>query len=112
MCKEGVISVFIGYNKSMKQISLGDVQHLAQLSSLQLSDAEIDDLQEDISNILKYVEQLGELDTTGVEPTYQVTDLENVWRDDVVLENEVNREQLLALAPESLEGHVKVPKVL
>jgi len=59
----------------MTQISRDDVQHLAQLSSLQLSNKEIDDLQVDIGNILGYVEQLSRLDTTGIEPTYQVTDL-------------------------------------
>lgn len=96
----------------MTDISREDVQHLAQLSSLQLSDSETDDLGRDIDNILKYVEQLGELDTSGVEPTYQVTDLENVWRDDSVVESKVSREQLLSLSPESLNSHVKVPKVL
>ena len=96
----------------MTQISRDDVLHLAQLSSLQLSDDEIDDLQEDIGNILGYVQQLGELDTSGVEPTYQVTDLENVWRDDVVIDDRISREQLLELSPESLNHQVKVPKVL
>ena len=104
--------VFIGYNIYMTQISRDDVQHLAQLSNLQLTDPELDSLQVDIANILKYVEQLGELDTSGVEPTYQVTDLENVWRDDTVIEEKTTRKQLLALAPESTEDQVKVPKVL
>ncbi len=96
----------------MTQILRDDVLHLAQLSSLQLADNEIDSLQTDIGNILGYVEQLSELDTTGVEPTYQVTDLENVWRDDSVIDYGVSREQLLALAPESHLNQVKVPKVL
>lgn len=96
----------------MTKISRDDVQHLAQLSSLQLSDDEVDGLQADISNILGYVAQLDELDTTGVEPTYQVTDLQNVWRDDVVADSPVSREQLLALSKESIDHQVKVPKVL
>jgi aspartyl-tRNA(Asn)/glutamyl-tRNA(Gln) amidotransferase subunit C len=96
----------------MTQISRDDVLHLAQLSSLQLSDTEIDDLQKDLGNILRYVEQLSELDTSGVEPTYQVTDLENVWRDDVIIDDKVTREQLLSLSTESLNHQVKVPKVL
>ncbi len=96
----------------MTVISRDDVQHLAQLSSLQLTDDELDGLQSDISNILGYVEQLGELDTTGVEPTYQVTGLENVWRDDSVVVSDVTREQLLALSTESANHQVKVPKVL
>jgi aspartyl-tRNA(Asn)/glutamyl-tRNA(Gln) amidotransferase subunit C len=96
----------------MTQISRDDVQHLAQLSSLQLSDDELDNLKVDIENILGYVQQLSELDTEGVEPTYQVTDLENVWRDDSIIDSHVSREQLLALAPESAANQVKVPKVL
>ena len=96
----------------MIQISRDDVLHLAGLSNLQLSDDEIDALQTDIGNILGYVEQLGELDTTGVIPTYQVSGLENVWRDDVVIEDGVTREELLQLAPESAANQIKVPKVL
>lgn len=96
----------------MTQISRNDVLHLAQLSSLQLADDEVDSLQQDIGNILGYIEQLSELDTSGVEPTYQVTGLTNVWRDDVVDQSSVSREQLLALAPEQQNNSVKVPKVL
>ncbi|HEX6416455.1 MAG TPA: Asp-tRNA(Asn)/Glu-tRNA(Gln) amidotransferase subunit GatC [Candidatus Saccharimonadales bacterium] len=96
----------------MTQISRDEVQHLAQLSSLQLTDSEIDGLQADIGNILGYIEQLGELNTDGVTPTYQVTDLENVWRNDEVVEPAVTRKELLQLAPEATEDQVKVPKVL
>jgi aspartyl-tRNA(Asn)/glutamyl-tRNA(Gln) amidotransferase subunit C len=96
----------------MTQISRDEVQHLAQLSSLQLSDDEIDGLRIDLGNILGYIKQLSELDTTGVEPTYQVTDLQNVWRDDVVDDYGITREELLALAPESENNQIKVPKVL
>lgn len=93
-------------------VTQDDVLRLAQLSSLQLSDDEITALQADLGNILGYIEQLGELDTTGVEPTYQVTDLENVWRDDVVQTAAANREALLALAPAQQDNQIKVPKVL
>lgn len=96
----------------MTQISSDDVRHLAQLSSLQLSDEEVSALQQDIGGILNYVQQLSELNTEGVEPTYQVTDLKNVWREDEIVEDDVTRQQLLALAPESLNNQVKVPKVL
>lgn len=93
-------------------VTRDDILHLAQLSSLQLSDDEVTDLQADIGNILGYIAQLSELDTTGVEPTYQVTDLENIWRDDVVVQSSVDREGLLALAPDQHEQQIKVPKVL
>jgi aspartyl-tRNA(Asn)/glutamyl-tRNA(Gln) amidotransferase subunit C len=96
----------------MTHISRDDVLNLAQLSSLQLKEAEVAELTIDISNILAYVEKLGTLDTAGVEPTYQVTGLENVWRDDSVVTSVVSREQLLALSPSQHNNHVKVPKVL
>jgi aspartyl-tRNA(Asn)/glutamyl-tRNA(Gln) amidotransferase subunit C len=96
----------------MTNVSRDDVQHLAQLSSLQLNPDEIDGLQADIEGILKYVEQLSELDTSGVEPTYQVTDLENIWRDDIVISSGVTREELLARSPAVEKHQVKVPKVL
>lgn len=96
----------------MTTISRDDVLHLAQLSSLQLSDDEVNSLQTEMSTILGYVEQLSDLDTTGVEPTYQVTGLQNVWRDDSVIDSGVSREQLLALSPAAQDNQVKVPKVL
>ena len=96
----------------MSTITTDDVRHLAQLSNLQLADDEVDTLRGDLENILGYIELLGELDTTGVEPTYQVTGLENVWRDDEVRTISVTRERLLSLAPEQADNSVKVPKVL
>lgn len=96
----------------MTYISTDDVQHLAQLSSLQLAPEEVASLQTDLEAIIGYIQQLSELDTTGVEPTYQVTDLQNVWRDDVVNTYGVDRETLLARAPEVEAKQIKVPKVL
>lgn len=101
------------YNNScMTQISNDDVQYLAQLSNLQLTDSEVTDLQRDLERILGYIDQLGELDTSGVEPTYQVTDLENVWREDTIDNYGLEKEKLLALAPERVGDQIKVPKVL
>ncbi|MDB5179511.1 MAG: putative Aspartyl/glutamyl-tRNA(Asn/Gln) amidotransferase subunit [Candidatus Saccharibacteria bacterium] len=96
----------------MTQISRDDVQHLAQLSSLQLTDDEVSALQIDLENIVGYIQQLDELDTTGVEPTYQVTDLQNVWREDVVDNYGIDKAALLALAPATEAEQIKVPKVL
>lgn len=96
----------------MTQITRDDVQHLAQLSSLLLDEAEIDRLRTDIEAILGYIEQLSELNTEGIEPSYQVTDLENVWRDDSVIDSDVSREQLIELSSEQKDNQVKVPKVL
>lgn len=96
----------------MSTITNDDVRHLAQLSSLQMSDAEIESLRADIEKIINYIKQLDELDTDGVKPTYQVTGLQNVWRDDEIIDSSVSRQQLLALAAEQSDNCVKVPKVL
>lgn len=95
----------------MTNISTSDIQHLASLSSLALADDEVDGLRQDLENIIGYIEQLGELDTSGVEPTYQVTGLENVWREDEVQPG-ISAEKLLELAPEKQNNQVKVPQVL
>ena len=92
-------------------ISQQDVVHLAQLSNVSLQDDELEGLTADLENIINYIKQLDELDTEGVEPTYQVTGLAHVSRRDVVVDG-VSREQLLAAAPEVLDNQIKVPKVL
>jgi aspartyl-tRNA(Asn)/glutamyl-tRNA(Gln) amidotransferase subunit C len=79
---------------------------------LELNETEIDSLRIDISNILGYVEKLNELNTEGVEPTYQVTNLNNVWRLDKEINYGVTREEMIARAPESSDNQIKVPKVL
>lgn len=95
----------------MTTISTSDIQHLASLSSLALADDEVDGLRQDLENIIGYIEQLGELDTSGVEPTYQVTGLENIWREDEVQPG-IPAEKLLEMAPEKQNNQVKVPQVL
>ena len=96
----------------MSTITTNDVQHLATLSSLQLSDEEVEALRTDLEHIIDYFNQLKELDTTGVEPTYQVNALDNVWRDDTVGDSGVAREALFALSPEQQDNSIKVPQVL
>lgn len=97
----------------MTTISNDDVKHLASLSALELSDDETESLRADLEAILGYVQQLDELDTTGVEPTYQVTGLENIWRSDIVEDQPDSMvETLLALSDSPKEQQFKVPKVL
>ena len=96
----------------MSILSTDDVMNLARLSSIELTDEEAVSLRADIQEILGYVEQLSDLDTSGVEPTYQVTGLQNVFRADTVSDSNVSGLQLVALAAETTEDQVKVPKVL
>lgn len=96
----------------MTTISLDNVKKLASLSALKVSDEEAVKLQSELQNILKFVEQLDAVDTTGVEPTYQVTGLTNVWRDDEIIDYGLSREQLLKNAPDEQDGQIKVKRVL
>ena len=96
----------------MASVTNDDVLKLASLSAITLANDEVASLATDIENILGYVQQLGELDTSSVHPTYQVTDLANVTRADDIIDYGVSREDLLALAPETVGTSVKVPKVL
>jgi len=85
--------------------------YLATLASINLNDKDLASLTVDLGNIIKYIEQLGELDTSGVGPTFQLTGLNNVWREDKI-QSQLPREDLLDLAPDKTTNSVKVPKVL
>lgn len=89
-----------------------DIIHLAALSNFRLDEKEIDSLGRDLQDIIKYISQLDKLDTDNIEPTYQVIEMENVWRDDEILPQEADREALLALTKEAKDNQIKVPKVL
>lgn len=95
----------------MTTISDSDVQTLADLSALELSDEEKTNLKKDLENILSNITKLNTLDTDGVEPQYQVTGLENVWRTDEV-NQPLEASKLVELAPKSRDGQIEVPKVL
>lgn len=97
----------------MSEISKQDIEHLAKLSNLKLEDAEVENLQEDLINIIGYIEQLSELNTENIEPTYQVSDNQNIWRKDEINNYSVNRDKLLDLAGDNVvDNQIKVPKVL
>ena len=87
------------------------VRHVAKLARLALSDAEIDKMVPELNNILGWVEQLGEVDTDGVEPLTAVIDLKLRLRDDVVTEGDL-RDKVLLNAPDAQHGFFAVPKVI
>lgn len=89
-----------------------DILHLADLSDFSLSDSEAKSLGEDLQNIIKYISQLDKLNTNNIEPTYQVFEMENIWREDEILAQDAERDMLLALSKEEIDHQVKVPRVL
>ncbi|MEK6697716.1 MAG: Asp-tRNA(Asn)/Glu-tRNA(Gln) amidotransferase subunit GatC [Nitrospirota bacterium] len=93
------------------KISKQEVEHVAKLARLEFSQQEKEKLTQQLSNILTYVEKLGELDTKGVEPTSHVLDIKNVMRDDVIA-GSLPQDRALANAPEKAAGHYKVPLII
>ena len=89
-----------------------DILHLANLSEFTLTESEVNSLGKDLKDIIKYISQLDQLDTAKVKPTYQVFEMENVWRNDEILKQDATREELLALTKNEQDNQIKVPKVL
>ena len=92
-------------------VDTATVRHIAKLARIAMSDEEIEALVPELNNILGWVEQLGEVDTEGVEPLTAVIDQKLRLRDDVVTEGE-QRDEVLANAPGAEHGFFAVPKVI
>ena len=92
-------------------VSSEQVRHIAKLARIAMSEEELERLVPELNNILGWVEQLGEVDTDGVEPLTAVIDQKLRLRDDVVNDGDV-RDLVLANAPEAQHGFFAVPKVI
>lgn len=89
-----------------------ELRHIAKLSRIEMNEDELVRFGEQITDILNYVGQLNEVDTSNVEPTARVTDTKNIWREDKVKICNIARENLLINAPEVQDSHIKVKAVL
>lgn len=90
-------------------ISDETIEYVGILAKLELSDEEKEQAKSDMGRMLDYIDKLGELDTTGVEPMSHVFPVQNVFREDVVTNGDT-RERLLTNAPEQKDGMFMVPK--
>lgn len=93
------------------KLSREEVEHIADLSKLTLSDGEITRYQEQLSAILEYFDRLQELETEDIPPTATVLPLRSVMRDDDA-RPPLDREKVLENAPEAEDGCFRVPAVL
>ena len=93
-----------------------EVAKIAQLARIRMGEGDLDTLVPEFNNILKWVEQLGEVDTSGVEPMTAVIPQAMRLRDDVVdadpLTGGGRRDDVLANAPAAEHGFYGVPKVI
>ena len=88
-----------------------DVSHVAKLANLPLSNEEKKKFEKQLSETLDYVKQLEEIDTKGIEPTSQVTGLENVTREDVAKPS-LSQEEALSNTKSKYNGFFKVAAIL
>lgn len=95
----------------MATLSRGDVEHVAHLARLGLSEQEVTELEGQLNHILEQFAVLSELDTEAIPPTARVIELESVLRTDEVRPG-LKREEALANAPERTAEHFVVPAVL
>ncbi len=93
------------------KIQKKEVEHVAKLARLELKEPEKEQLSEQLSNILTYIEKLNELDTSKAEPTTHVVPLRNVFREDEVKPS-LDPKSALANAPEKIDGFYRVPKII
>jgi len=93
------------------KISKEEVEYLAKLARVGLTDAEIAKYQKDLADILGYVEQLNEVNTDGVEPMAQGIGAKNITREDKIENVEGTPAELLQSAPEHEDGFIKVKRV-
>lgn len=88
-----------------------EIEHIALLSRLSLSEEEKDLFGPQLSAILGYMEKLNELDTKDIEPTSHVLSLNNVMRDDMPSPS-IAREEALLNAPSCTDKFYRVPKII
>jgi aspartyl-tRNA(Asn)/glutamyl-tRNA(Gln) amidotransferase subunit C len=92
-------------------ISRSDVEKVALLARLRLTEAELDTMTDQLAQIVGYVDQLAEVDTDGIEPMAHAIEMANVFRDDGVATS-LAREEALANAPHHDGRGYLVPAVL
>lgn len=93
------------------KITTGQINHVAKLARLSLSDSEIDEFSGQLSSIIEYVEKIKELDTASVEPAAHIADLKNVFRDDTVGAS-LSTDDIEKTAPDFENGYIVVPKII
>ena len=95
-----------------KNLSKEQVEHIAELARIGISEEEKEKFQKDLGAVLDYVDKLEGVDVADVEPTAHITGLENETRPDENGSSHADVKALVDMAPETKDGYVKVGKVL
>lgn len=92
-------------------ITIKDVEYVAKLAKLKLSPEEKKKFQKELDKVIRYIDQLNQVDTGNAPPTSHVVPMQNVLRDDKVRPS-LTQKKALANAPDKKDGYFKVPKVI
>lgn len=114
-CRSGNWLIDIYYISSLESFmeSDFDIEKVALLARLELTEAEIKEFGGQLGQILGYIEQLKQIDVEGIEPTAHAAAVYNVYREDVEQTDRfLTQEEALANAPETAHDQVKMPKVI
>jgi len=96
----------------MAKLSSEEVVHVAKLANLHVSKDEVEKFKRQLGEVISYIEELGQVDTSGVEATSQTTGLENVYREDKTSGCELKQEDALSGTDETHNGYFVVPALL
>ncbi|WP_110926333.1 Asp-tRNA(Asn)/Glu-tRNA(Gln) amidotransferase subunit GatC [Bacillus massiliglaciei] len=95
----------------MSRITKEQVKHVAHLARLGITEDEAEMFQHQLDEMISFAEQLNELDTDQVEPTYHVLDMKNVMREDTAGKG-LPVEEVVKNAPDSKDGYIRVPAIM
>ena len=93
------------------KITKEQVMQVAHLARLEVDEADMGRIAEQIDKILEYIDTLGQADTEGVEPSFQGIELDTAFMDDIPL-GHVGQDNATANAPSAEDGYFIVPKVI
>ena len=88
-----------------------DIEHIAKLARLRLTDAEKEKFSKHMGSIIGYIEKLNELDSQIVEPTSHILGLNNVFREDATAKPLTDQDPINS-SPANNKGHYEVPKII
>jgi aspartyl-tRNA(Asn)/glutamyl-tRNA(Gln) amidotransferase subunit C len=94
------------------KVTKQEVEQIALLARLELTETEKAKYQKELSGILGYIETINEVDTGNIAPTAQVTGLSDVTREDSGVPSDLKRDEILSNAPQKKDGYIKVKSVL
>ena len=93
------------------KINAEQIEHVAKLARLSLTDEEVAEFSQQLSSIIDYVEKIKELDTDSAPPAEYIAEIKNVSREDFVFPS-LPTDEFARLAPDFRDGHIVVPKII